>query len=296
MGIPESQLETWSKQGSVTGSSTTYNHIKGTLESSSTPFANKSFWVFLQGSYGNDTNIYAESDVDVVIRLDSTFHKDVSSLSVGEQMAFNLAFSDSVYQYSDFKRDVLSVLTDTYGDEVKAGGKAIMVPAGNNRRKADVIVAMQYRRYIKFNGTQDQDYVEGIIFFTSSGAEIVNYPKQHSSNLTSKHQGTSKWLKPTVRVFKNLRSKLVEKGKIQAGIAPSYYVEGLLYNVPSEKFGSSYDNCFCNAVNWLQQTDKTKLVCANEQYYLLRSGFHTCWEPANCDKFLQEAIDLWNNW
>lgn len=31
------------------------------------------FKVFLQGSYGNDTNIYAESDVDIAIRLDNCF-------------------------------------------------------------------------------------------------------------------------------------------------------------------------------------------------------------------------------
>ena len=70
MPIPESQLDTWSHQGSITQSSTTYNAIKGALEDSTTPYAGKNFKVFLQGSYGNDTNIYAESDVDIIIRLD----------------------------------------------------------------------------------------------------------------------------------------------------------------------------------------------------------------------------------
>ncbi len=58
------------------------------------------------------------------------------------------------------KRDALSTLKDAYGDTVKEGHKAITIPATSNRRKADVIVAMQYRRYLKFNGTWDQDYVE----------------------------------------------------------------------------------------------------------------------------------------
>src|SRR5690606_967984 len=70
MPIPESQLETWSHQGSITQSSSTYNTIKSVLEDSATPYAGRNFKVFLQGSYGNDTNIYAESDVDIVIRLD----------------------------------------------------------------------------------------------------------------------------------------------------------------------------------------------------------------------------------
>ena len=81
MPIPESQLETWSHQGSITQSSNTHNAIKSVLEASTTPYAGKNFKVFLQGSYGNDTNIYAESDVDIVIRLDDCFHSDLESLS-----------------------------------------------------------------------------------------------------------------------------------------------------------------------------------------------------------------------
>ncbi|OHD48947.1 MAG: hypothetical protein A2096_10405 [Spirochaetes bacterium GWF1_41_5] len=49
-------------------SSNTFNSIKNVLEDSSTPYAGKNFKVFLQGSYGNDTNIYTESDVGIVIR------------------------------------------------------------------------------------------------------------------------------------------------------------------------------------------------------------------------------------
>ena len=69
MAIPETQLETWSHQGSVAQSSSTYATIKNTLEEAGTAYNDKNYKVFLQGSYGNDTNIYSESDVDVVIRL-----------------------------------------------------------------------------------------------------------------------------------------------------------------------------------------------------------------------------------
>lgn len=89
MAIPESQLETWSKQGSVSQSSSTYAPVKKALEDSKAIYKDKSFEVFLQGSYGNDTNIYAESDVDVVIRLDSIFRGDIDSLSIEEKNAYN---------------------------------------------------------------------------------------------------------------------------------------------------------------------------------------------------------------
>ena len=89
MPIPESQLKTWAHQGSITQSSNTYNSIKRILEASTTPYASKSFQVFLQGSYGNDTNIYAESDVDIVIRLDNCFQSDLTKLTENDKTSYN---------------------------------------------------------------------------------------------------------------------------------------------------------------------------------------------------------------
>ncbi|WP_172961465.1 nucleotidyltransferase domain-containing protein [Pandoraea apista] len=297
MPIPESQLETWSHQGSITQSSSTYNSIKNVLEASTTPYASKSFKVFLQGSYGNDTNIYAESDVDIIIRLDDCFFSDLDLLSEEEKTAYKQAFNDATYTHMDFKRDVLSVLTDQYGSAVKAGDKAIAIDANGSRRKSDVIVATQFRRYSKFRSSSDSEYAEGICFFNAAGERIANYPKQHSANLITKHQASSKWLKPMARVFKNMRSRMVDDGLIKAGTAPSYYIEGLLYNVPNEKLMSKYQNCVVNTLNWYrQEAKKADLVCANEQYYLLRDGYHTCWPQANCDAFIEAAVKLWNEW
>jgi hypothetical protein len=297
MPIPESQLETWSHQGSITQSSNTYNSIKNVLQASTTPYAGKNFKVFLQGSYGNDTNIYAESDVDIVIRLDDCFFSDLDALSDEEQAAHKQTFGDAAYTHVDFKRDVLSVLIDHYGSAVKAGKKAIAIYASGSRRKADVIVATQFRQYFSFRSTSDSEYVEGICFFNAAGERIANYPKQHSVNLTVKHQASSKWLKPMARVLKNMRSRMVNDGLIKAGVAPSYYIEGLLYNVPNDKLTSSYERCVVNTLNWYrQEARKVDLVCANEQYYLLRDGSHKCWPQANCDAFVEAAVKLWNEW
>ena len=297
MPIPESQLETWSHQGSITQSSSTYNSIKNVLEASSTPYAGKNFKVFLQGSYCNDTNIYAESDVDIVIRLDDCFFSDVDELLEDEKAAHKQGFKHATYTHVDFKRDVLSVLTTQYGTAAKAGDKAIAIDANGLRRKSDVIVAAQFRRYSKFRSSADSAYNEGICFFNAAGERIANYPKQHSANLTARHQASSKWLKPMARVFKNMRSRMVDDDLIKAGIAPSYYVEGLLYNVPNDKLTSSYQDCVVNTLNWYrQEAKKDDLVCANEQYYLLRDDSHTCWSQTNCDVFIESAITFWNEW
>lgn len=297
MAIPESQLDTWSHQGSITQSSTTYNSIKGILEGSGTPYAGKNFKVFLQGSYGNDTNIYAESDVDIVICLNDCFQRDIDRLSEEDKAAYQAAFTDATYTHVEFKADVVKVLVDQYGNAVQVGDKAVAIDANGSRRKADVISAIQFRRYTKFKSISDSEFTEGICFYNAKGERIANYPRQHSANLTQKHKDTSKWFKPVARIFKNMRSRLVDDGMIAKGVAPSYYLEGLLYNVPSEKFHTDYQTCVANAINWYRNDAvKKELVCANEQYYLLRDGHHVCWNQANCDAFIDAAADLWNAW
>lgn len=296
MPIPESQLDTWSHQGSVTQSAGTYNAIKNVLVAAGTPYAGKNVRVFLQGSYGNDTNIYSESDVDVVITLDDCFHSDLTGLSDDEKAAYKNAFSDATYRYVDFHRDTLRVLTDAYGGSVTQGKKAIQVAAGGGRRKADVIVAVQFRRYHKFGGILDQRYDKGICFFDATGQRIANYPRQHADNMTAKHQSAGMWLKPIVRIFKNMRGRMIEKTMIAAGLAPSYYLEGLLYNVPDSMFTSSYENCVVNCINWIKQADRSQFVCANRQYYLLRDGSPVTWQASKCDEFLAAATKLWNEW
>lgn len=295
MAIPESQLDTWSHQGSITQSCATYATVKRSLEASDTKYSDKSYEVFLQGSYGNDTNIYAESDVDVVIRLDSVYYYDTSALTPAELAAFNAALSPGTYPYAAYKADVVAALQKSFGAaDVSPEKKAIKIKASGNRRSVDVLVACEYRRYL--SGFSFLKYEPGVCFFDSGGNQIVNYPKQHSTNCTTKHQATNQWFKPMVRVLKNMRSRLVDSAAIQAGSAPSYFLEGLLYNVPVNKFGISYGDTFVAAFNWILTADRDNLLCANEEYYLVRDSVTNCWSSANFDKFVGQAIHLWNNW
>lgn len=298
MAIPEGQLETWSHQGSVTLSASTYATVRRALERNDARYLNRNFEVFLQGSYGNDTNIYAESDVDVVIRYDGAFFHNKSDLSSDQQTAFDAYFSNGTYPYKDFKAHVFETLRNAFGDAVSLSKRAIKIAAKDTRRSADVIVAFEYRRYNRFGGSQDVDaHEKGATFFTSSGSRLINYQKQHSRNLTQKHQGTNGNFKPAIRIFKNLRSKLVTDRMIASDTAPSYFVEGLLYNVPDEKFSGNRSTVVFNVLQWLHAaTDRSNFVCANEQYYLLRDGDQVCWPIANGKKFIDTAIELWNAW
>ena len=296
MPIPESQLDTWSHQGSVTQSRDTYQTVRNALMAANAPYAAQGYDVFLQGSYGNDTNIYAESDVDTVIRLDAIYGYNYAGLPPQQQAAFQQALSRATYSFADFKKGVSVRLSDAFGPEnISLGTKTFKITPSGSRRSTDVLACYQYRHYTRFVSHSDCDYITGITFLISTGDQIVNYPKQHAENLTRKHQGTSSWFKPMVRVLKNMRSKMVRDGLIADRTAPSYYIEGLLYNVPNDQFGRNYAASFCNAVNWLLKADRAKLICANEMRYLLGTS-RVQWTQADCDSYLNGLVRLWQNW
>jgi len=295
MSIPESQLETWSHQGSVQQSCDTYATVKRALEANDTKYANQSREVLLQGSYGNDTNIYAESDVDVVMRTDWIYYYDASLLNPQELQTFYGSFTAATYTYAEYKSQVVQALQKSFGqNDVKPGEKAVKIKASGNRRSSDVVVATEFRRY--YSGPIGPLYVPGICFFTSAGKQISNYPKQHSANLSAKHQATYQWFKPMVRILKNMRSKLVDDGVLAPGSAASYFIEGLLYNVPNDKFGKSYGDTFVAAMNWILKADRTQFVTPSGQHYLSRDNAAECWPCLNCNFFIDEIVKLWNRW
>ena len=286
MPIPENQLDTWSKVGSQTQSKDTYATIRNALDIKTARYAGH-IEIFLQGSYGNDTNIYGrDSDVDIVMLSDQAYFRDLSRLTPAQRTAYDAATGGAPsYPFQSFKADVIKVLTDKFGKDVDASNKkAIKIKANGNRRDADVLVCQDFRRYLKYTGSQD-DYSTGVGFLTTDGTVIENYPKFHSVSLTAKHKVTTEWFKPTVRIFKNIRNRLIDDGKLQNGIAPSYFIEGLLWNAPSEAFGTNYNSTVFNCLRWMQEVDEGSLSCANAMFGLLGDNSPVKWNTANYRTF-----------
>ena len=296
MSIPEADLTTMAQIGAQVTSKETYATVKLALESANAGYVDKDYKVFLQGSYGNDTNIFKESDVDVVIRLDSIFTYDINDLPDDQRAAFQAAHPNAVYTHTHFREHVLEVLTDRFGDDVVPGTKAVMIKPFHNRRKTDVLVATQHRKYISYYGLGNETQITGISFHKLDGTRVANYPRQHRENLVTKNKATGEWFKHIIRICKNARQKLVDNEMIEAGAAPSYYLEGLLYNAPDNLYGSSYQDTMVKIINWLLRADQSKFLCANEQYSLLDGDANVTWNTKDCDAYLNGLVDLWKNW
>jgi hypothetical protein len=297
MSIGETQLETWSKVGSQTQSKDTYATVRNALSVNTAPYAG-SIDIFLQGSYGNDTNVYGkEGDVDIVAQCDRAFFYDIAGLTPMQQAMYNATPSGPVtYPFAKFREDVIKILKGKFGNDVDTTHKkAIKIKANGNRRGADVLVCQDFRRYRTLTGNPS-DYDTGVAFLTADGKRIENFPKAHSAALTAKHQLTSSWLKPTIRIFKNMRNRLIDNRKLQNGVAPSYYVEGMLWNAPTANFGKDYATTVYNCLNWMNTAIESSLTCPNGMSGLIGDNSPTKWPSASYRAFKDGVIDLWNEW
>ena len=291
MVIPESQLSTWSHHGSQDSSKLTHEAIRGVLDAYEWPPGMiREF--YLQGSYRNDTNIRGDSDVDVVLELKSTINYDTSSLSRYEQEFVAASFGPVTYDWNEFRRQTLKALQAGFGRGMVAqGNKSIKLKADPPRLAADIVVCTTYRPYISF-----YSYVEGITFWALHDKRwIVNYPKMHQEKGAAKSHRTWDRYKRTVRMFKNARNHLVSTGRIKAELAPSYFVECLLYNAPDAAFQQGFQQTYCSIVNWMNQTNLDELACQNGQQRLFGpSPEH--WATGDARAFGNQLTTLWNEW
>lgn len=299
MAIPESQLETWTHIGAGPQSAATYQSIKAVIEHKDAPYVSRQVDSFLQGSYGNDTNVYgADSDVDIVLRTKAFFHYDLDALPEQQKEEFKRVHpTPSAYNLTNFKADVSTWLNQKYSNDLDTSGKKALRIRGNaNRRDTDVLLVAPHKRYTRYFSEQDNECLEGVLFITSDGKSIINYPKQHAENMTRKHQASNSWLKPTVRIYKNMRNRMVDKGLVGASTAPSYFIEGLLHNVPSSQFGESHAKTVEQTFDWISDNSPDGFRCANGVHPLIFDGATTSWPVQGYIDWINGMKKLWNSW
>ncbi|MFA5228597.1 MAG: nucleotidyltransferase [Candidatus Paceibacterota bacterium] len=237
---------------------------------------NFEYEIYLQGSYANSTNVRFDSDVDIVVQLNKPFFSDKSQLSELERNIFDSGHKDTPYEFKNFKEDILSTLSQELpSQQIVNSDKCIKIEENTNRVKADVVACIQYRVYKKYLSFLDEDsFVEGIKFFnTSNNLEIINYPKTHINNCESKNKDTEGKFKDMIRIYKNMRNKLIEEKVFDDKTAPSYFIENLLYNCSSPCFDGSYNDCMVKILQFvidaIESGRITGFVCANEQDTLI---------------------------
>lgn len=186
--------------------------------------------IFVQGSYANNTNVRANSDVDVCVMLTSTFFTDYP-YGKSDQ---DYGFSEGTISYGEYRRRVKSAIENKFGSaSVTEGNKSLKIRSNSYHVNADVVVAFMFKDYRTINSTNPSSYIEGIRFFALNGATVTNYPKRHIANGKNKNIQTNHRYKYLARIFKRIRNAMVDDGKANKDKISSFLVECLIWNVPN---------------------------------------------------------------
>ena len=293
--IPANQLASWSRYPSPKRSVAAHAAIKTALVSSGS-FNGHSVEVYLQGSYRNYVNTREDSDVDVVAELTSVQVYDVGRLSAWDQGHFWNWIPRVDYDYPQLRADVYTALTSNFGQAVVPHSKAFEVRGTASRLKVDVLPAIQYRQVYAFDGSNISSH-DGIAFWTTDGRRVVNWPQHHFDNGVAKNQRSGDQYKPAVRMFKNARRVAVDRGLMPDGLAPSYFVQGLLWNVPDGLYAADKRSTYCGVLNWLVQSQGRfhTFKCQNGIDALFGS-LPEQWKVGDACTVVNSLARLWNEW
>lgn len=243
--------------------------------------------VFAHGSYRTRTNVRQRGDVDICVRLNSTFGYDLPSEPPNSPDHFGII--PATVQYDDFKNALENALVRKFGRSgVERGNKAFDVHENSYRVDADVVAALEHRRYTgRYDSYANHQYLSGIELRPDGGGRIVNWPQQTYENGVEKNRATGRRYKAVIRILKRLRNRMQEDNVSGAHNIASFLIECLAWNVPDRGFNHEEvadDVRFTIAYAFHETQDFAR--CSewgevNELKYLFRPGQPWTREQAN---------------
>jgi hypothetical protein len=192
-------------------------------------FQGFSLRILPKGSYVNNTNVRADSDVDIAVIQLGSYLLDTSALP--ERLKSKVApKGDFVCSAADFRAELERALRAKFGKQCDTSGRtALTICETSSRVSVDVVPSFPYRRY-SYDWWFGAQYCEGTTTRRKNGIWVVNYPEQQLANGRRKNRSTNGRYKHLVRILKRIENELSDGGVIKE--LPSYFIECLVYNVP----------------------------------------------------------------
>lgn len=182
--------------------------------------------VFAKGSYANNTNVRADSDVDIAVECQEAEYWDEA------RPGLRIPGPSYVGEWtpSKFRLEVTAALRTAMPGQVDGSGTtAIRVRPTTSRVAADIVPCFMYKLYVE-GGVS----IRGTRIFRTDGTTLVNYPEQHLEYGTAKNLRTGQAYKRVVRILKRTENALVERGLLRD--VPSYFIECLAFNCPDDVY------------------------------------------------------------
>lgn len=252
------------------------------------PFSKCSLRIYAKGSYANNTNVRADSDVDVAVECIEAVYWD------GERQNTSTGISlyTGIWTPDKLRSELNAALKTKFSKQVDSSGStAIQINSSTARVNADVVPCFSYQYHFPYKSLR-----EGTIIFTTDGKRIVNYPAQQLANGKQKNIRTNHRYKKAVRVLKRIENAMVDDGMHRE--VPSFFVECLVYNCPDSIICKSswtevIKNMLVHIYNGLEGNEpndsNARWLEVNECFYL----FHheQKWTRADGREF---ALAAWN--
>lgn len=253
----EADFARWAQPPSESERERCENAVRGIRDAiaSSVALREHDVKVFVQGSYRNRVNVRQDSDVDVGVLCHDLF---LSQLPPG-RVREDFGFVDAAYSYGQFKSEIEVALVNHFGRAaVTRGNKAFDIKATGHHVEADVAPFFEFREYFDGGG-----YRAGVALVPDdSFRRIENYPERlvdywpdlplHYENGVAKNDATGRRFKGVVRILKNIRNEMDERGDSTAKAVPCYLLECMAWNAPDALYaGSTWDRCVQAVLGYL---------------------------------------------
>jgi hypothetical protein len=249
------------------------------------PFNGCSLRVYAKGSYANNTNVRADSDVDIAVECTDVLYWEESENGIytpGESYK-------GVWTPAKFRAELVSAMKARFSTQVDCSGStAIQINSSSARLDADVVPCFSFRYHMK-TGSRD-----GTKIFKTDGSNIVNYPAQQLENGVAKNKQTGYYYKKGARLLKRIENNMASDGVFCE--LPSFFIECLAYNCPNTVYTCStwterLRGMLVHIWEQLQgeEPDTGRWVEANECFYLFHSGQE--WSRKDGREFAKAA---WN--
>lgn len=191
-----------------------------------------------QGSYHNNTNVRAGSDVDLCVCLNDVFFVDGPPNDFPEMA--ELRREAVPFTFDQYRAHIAWCLQQEFGaSAVTNGTKAIHLHKNDKERiDADVVPAYTFQQFAARRAPhwhRDLPQV-GVALLTTDGRRITNFPAQHYANGCAKNDRTGRRYKRVVRIIKRLRDhmagnqELPQAARNRAKGTASFLIESLVYN------------------------------------------------------------------
>lgn len=230
---------------------------------------------YAKGSYANNTNVRADSDVDIAVQCHEVRYWEEAE--PGAHPAGTTPY-EGIWTPTKLRAEVGAALRAKFPGQVDdSGSTAFTVKSSSARVDADVTPCFDYRYYFSSGGHRD-----GARIVTKEAKHFENYPAQQLENGNAKNTRTKGYYKQAVRIIKRVENAMLT-AKVH-GEVQSFFMECLVFNCPDPIF---------TRTTWTETISDVLIHIWNELEGDEPSDEAARWMEANDVKFLFHPAQKW---